>query len=113
MLPSGQKLTLGLLATITLEVVPFYTYTLFPALLPFLKCILEVVFFDGVQHHLQFCLDHLNCAVMEAYQFYLQSGKQRKVGCVRMKVMLFLVKNSLVKIKCEMVCCRNATLSFL
>jgi hypothetical protein len=25
-LPSGQKLTLGLLATITLEVVPFHTY---------------------------------------------------------------------------------------
>jgi hypothetical protein len=43
-LPSGQKLTLGLLATITLEVDPFLVYAQFPALLPFLKCILEVMF---------------------------------------------------------------------
>jgi hypothetical protein len=32
---SGQKLTLGLLATLTLEAVPFHAYVLFPALLPF------------------------------------------------------------------------------
>jgi hypothetical protein len=45
-----SKLTLGLLATITLEVVPFCAYTLFPALLPFsFKCILEVVFREDVQ----------------------------------------------------------------
>jgi hypothetical protein len=36
-LPSGQKLSLGTLATITLEVVPFHTYAPFPALLPFLN----------------------------------------------------------------------------
>jgi hypothetical protein len=36
-LPSGQKLTLGLLATNTLNVVPFSTYALFPALLPILN----------------------------------------------------------------------------
>jgi hypothetical protein len=52
---------MGLLATITLEVVTFYLYAPFPALLPFLKCILEVVFCEGVQHCLQFCLDHLSC----------------------------------------------------
>jgi hypothetical protein len=28
----------------------------FPALLPFLKFILEIVFFEGVQHHLRVCL---------------------------------------------------------
>jgi hypothetical protein len=33
-LPSGQKLSLGLLATISLEVVPFRAYALFHALLP-------------------------------------------------------------------------------
>jgi hypothetical protein len=36
-LPSGQKLALGLLATITLEVVPFRSYVPFPALLSFLN----------------------------------------------------------------------------
>jgi hypothetical protein len=36
-LPSGQKLTLGLLAIISLEVVPFCAYTPFPVLLPFLN----------------------------------------------------------------------------
>jgi hypothetical protein len=36
-LPSGQKLTLGLLVTATLEVVPFRAYAQFPALLPFLN----------------------------------------------------------------------------
>jgi hypothetical protein len=40
-LPSGQNLTLELLATITLKVVHFRPYALFPALLPFFKCILE------------------------------------------------------------------------
>jgi hypothetical protein len=35
---------LGLLATITLEVVSFSAYAQFPALLPFFKCILKVVF---------------------------------------------------------------------
>jgi hypothetical protein len=49
---SGQKLTLGLLATITLEVVPFHVYAPLSALLPFLKCILEVVFCEGAQHSL-------------------------------------------------------------
>jgi hypothetical protein len=43
---------------------------------------LEVMFCVGVQHRLQFYLDHLNCAKMMAFQFYLQSGKQRKIGCV-------------------------------
>jgi hypothetical protein len=36
-LPPCQKLTLGLLATITLEVVPFREHILFPAILPFLN----------------------------------------------------------------------------
>jgi hypothetical protein len=42
-LSSGQKLTLGLLATITLEVVTSREYAPFPVLLPFFKYILEVV----------------------------------------------------------------------
>jgi hypothetical protein len=72
-LPSGQKLTSGLLATITLEVVPLRASSIS-------KFILEVVVFcEGVQCRLPFCLDHLNPAKMAASQFYLQSGKGRKV----------------------------------
>jgi hypothetical protein len=78
-LPSGQKLILGLLATITLEVVPFRTYTPFPALLPLSKCILEVVFCEGIQHCLRFCLHHLSFVKTTASKFYLQLGKQ--VAC--------------------------------
>jgi hypothetical protein len=74
----GKKLTLGLTATITLGVVLF----LFPALLPFSKCILEVVFCEGDQHCLRFCLDHLGCVKMVAFQSYLESGKQRKAEWV-------------------------------
>jgi hypothetical protein len=36
-LPSGQELTLGILVTIALGVVPFCAYALFPVLLPFLN----------------------------------------------------------------------------
>jgi hypothetical protein len=76
-LPSGQELTLGLLATIIVEVAPFRAYAPFPALLQFF-----VVFSKSVQHHLRIWLDHLNCVKMATFQFYLQFGKQRKVGWV-------------------------------
>jgi hypothetical protein len=80
-LPSDQKITLGLLATITLEVVSFRAYAPFPALLLFLMHP-EVVFCEGVQHRLRFCLNQLSCVEIAAFQFYLQSGKQRKVRWV-------------------------------
>jgi hypothetical protein len=41
-----------------------------------------IVFCYGVQHRLQFCLDHLSCVKMAAFQFYLQPRKKRKVGWV-------------------------------
>jgi hypothetical protein len=88
------KLTLDLLATITLEVALFCAYAPFPALLPSFKCILEVTFCEVVQHRLQVCLDHLNYAKIATFQFYFQSGKQRKVEWVVMTVMLFFIKNS-------------------
>jgi hypothetical protein len=53
-LPSGQKLTLDLLATVC----------------------------EGVQHRWRFCLHYLNCVKMAGFQFYLQSRKQREVGWV-------------------------------
>jgi hypothetical protein len=102
---SGQKITFGLLATITLEAVTFRAYALLPPLLAFVKCTLEVVFCV----FLRFCLDQLNYVKMAALQFYLQSGKERKVGWFGTTVMLYLVKTSLLK--CEAVRCRNATAS--
>jgi hypothetical protein len=77
----GEKLTLRLLATITPEVVHFHTYALFPTFLPFFKLILEAVLCEGVQHHVRFCLDLLNFVKMTAFQFCLQSGKEKsRVG---------------------------------
>jgi hypothetical protein len=49
----------------------------------FLKCILEIVFCEGVQLRLRLCLDHLNCVKMAVVQFYLQSEKQKSTVCVR------------------------------
>jgi hypothetical protein len=43
MIPFVLKLSLGLQATIAFEVVPFGEYVPFPALLPLIKCGLEVV----------------------------------------------------------------------
>jgi hypothetical protein len=42
LLPSGQKVTLGLLTTVTLEVVPIHVYAPFPALMPFLDALTTV-----------------------------------------------------------------------
>jgi hypothetical protein len=63
-LPSGKKLTFGLLATITLKEVLLCAYALFPEI------------------HLRCCLYHLGCGQMATFQFYLEVGKQRKVGQV-------------------------------
>jgi hypothetical protein len=48
-----------------------------PSAFAIFKCILEVVFYKCVQHRLRFCLDHLKCVKMAAFQFNLQSEKQR------------------------------------
>jgi hypothetical protein len=93
---SDQKLTLGLLATITLEVVPFRAHPPFPVLLPFLNASWEVVFCEGVQHRLRVCLDHLNCVKWRPFSFITNRG-HRIVGWVGTKVMLLLVRNSMVK----------------
>jgi hypothetical protein len=64
-----SKLTLGLLATITLEAVPFALMYYSKHFCHFFKYILEVVFREGVQHLLQFCLCQLSCVKMAAIQF--------------------------------------------
>jgi hypothetical protein len=45
----------------------------------FLKYSLEVVFCEGVQHRLLFCLHHLNCVRLAAFRFYLQLGKRKSM----------------------------------
>jgi hypothetical protein len=85
------------LATVTLEAVSFRAYASPPALLPFFKCMLEVVFCEGVHHRLSLCLDHLSCVKITAFQFYFQSVKQRKVELFGTTVVLFSVKYSSVK----------------
>jgi hypothetical protein len=52
-LPSGQKLTLGLLATITLEVTHLLRVCTVPSASAIYKCILEVVFCKSDQHRLR------------------------------------------------------------
>jgi hypothetical protein len=49
--------------------------------MPFFKTTLEVVFCEGVQHRLRFCLDHLSCVKMAAFQVLLQSRKQKSRVC--------------------------------
>jgi hypothetical protein len=68
-LTSGQKLTLGLLATIALDVSPFIACAPSPAPLPFSKCILEALLCEGVQHRLPaICLHHLEFAYRQISQ---------------------------------------------
>jgi hypothetical protein len=88
-LTCGLELILGILGT-TLEVV-------FPACLPFLKRILEVMFCGDVQQHVWFCLDHVNRVKMAAFQFSLNRGT-RKIGWVGgRQSCCFRQKNSLLK----------------
>jgi hypothetical protein len=54
------------------------------------------MFCEGVQHYQRFCLSHLSCVKMAAFHFYLQSGKQRKVGWVGNDSLVVFGKRSMV-----------------
>jgi hypothetical protein len=86
-----SKTILVILAT------PFRKYALFPACLQFFKCILEVVFCAGVQHHLQSCLYHLNCIKKAGNRAKAQGTKSDEQDMWGTTFMLFLVK----KFPCE------------
>jgi hypothetical protein len=73
---SCQRLTLGLLATITLEVVPFHAYALLLELMSFFKCILEVMFCESVQHVCDSVSIISVVSELRLFQFYLRRGKQ-------------------------------------
>jgi hypothetical protein len=53
----------------------------FPALLPLFQCMLEVVFWEGVQHRLRFFLDHLIVSKWRPSSFIFNQGN-RKLGWV-------------------------------
>jgi hypothetical protein len=65
-LPSGpkKKTALDLPATIALESSHFLRFCTVPSASASFKRILEIVFCEGVQYRLRFCLDHLNCVKM-------------------------------------------------
>lgn len=76
----GSQTLLSLLATITLEVVPFHMYALVPMSLAFFKkCILEIIFCESVQQYLRFCLDHSICAKLVTFQLDLKLEEQTKI----------------------------------
>jgi hypothetical protein len=52
LLPFAEDVTFGILATITPEVVPFRAYVPFQAFCRFFKYIMEVVFYEDIQHRL-------------------------------------------------------------
>jgi hypothetical protein len=92
------------------EAVPFRAYAQFLALLPFLNASCKSCSVEGVQHRLRFCLHHLSCVEMMAFSSIF-SRENRQVRWLGTTVMLVLVRNSLVKNKCETVRCRDATAS--
>jgi hypothetical protein len=92
-LPSGQKLTLGLLATITLEVFQFRAYAPFPALMPFLSaswksCSVMKVFSTAcdMPRSTEFCQN----GGLSRLSVYRKSEKQRiRVGGGRQSCVVF------------------------
>jgi hypothetical protein len=85
-MPYCQKLTLGLLATIAHELVPFCAYAPFPALLPFFKCTLEVVLCEGVHHRLQLSFFNSTLSKWRPFNFIFNRGNSSFAAKVQGKV---------------------------
>jgi hypothetical protein len=69
------------MSTIILEVVPIHAYAPFQALLPFFNAP-GIVFYEGVQHHLRFYLDHLSCVKLTGGEMEMSRGQVRQVEWV-------------------------------
>jgi hypothetical protein len=87
-------------------------YAPFPELLQFFNSNLEVVFYEGVQHRLRFCLDHFNCVKM-AVSSIGETDNSRKGAFQAIRVVVtFLVKNNpWWKRKFEPVLCHDTTVN--
>jgi hypothetical protein len=101
MLSSCLKLALDLLATITLRVIHFFMYALFPMLLPLFECNLKVASCESVQHCLwflsqspQLCQNNFLGALSstKGKRENLQGSSQANRMSGGPTVMLFLVK---------------------
>jgi hypothetical protein len=86
-LPSRQKLILGLLATITFQIGPVPSAS---ALL-FIKCILEIVASEDVHHHLN-CVERQLSSLISIWE----TEKSRAGGG---RQLLFGARNVLTKMK--------------
>jgi hypothetical protein len=89
---SGQKLILGLLAIITLEVVPFRWYALLPALLSFVNASWKSC---SVRVFSTACDHALNTSILSKWRpfsFIFNRGSREKKCEWGVTVMLFLVK---------------------
>jgi hypothetical protein len=104
-LPSRQKLTLGLPATIALKIVLFRAYHRS-------ECMLDVMFCDSAQLCLRFCLHQLSRIKIVAFEFYLLSGKPKSRVRGRRKSCFSVKKIQWWKRKCEMVHCHDTTASY-
>jgi hypothetical protein len=81
--------------------------SLYPARLPFFKCILDVVFCEGVQHCLWFFLSHLNYVKLAGYRKITMG----QVGWLGDGAHDILVKNTIVKKEVLDGACRVAITS--
>jgi hypothetical protein len=105
---------------ITLQVAPFSAYIAFPALLPFLRCILEVVFCERVHHSLRFLSSQLcknQCSIMDTENRRICGGDSHIVfgqkflgekGSVRWCVSLFSTQFFVAKVRGEVFAHFNA-----
>jgi hypothetical protein len=62
-----------------------------------LKCVVEVVFCEGIQHSLRFCLDHLTVSKWRPFSLIFNQGNRENYSGWGTTVILFLLKNSLVE----------------
>jgi hypothetical protein len=69
------------------------------------------VFWEGVLHSLRVCLDRLSCVKMAAFQYYLQSGKQKSRVSRGRHSCCFWSKILWRKRMCETLRCRDETSS--
>jgi hypothetical protein len=96
MLPSARKVTFGLLATITFEVVPFRAYALFTAIMPFLKASKR----SCSVREFSTAYDSASITLIVSKWWpisFIFCRENRKVEWVGKRVKSFLVKHLLVK----------------
>jgi hypothetical protein len=110
-MPSGQKLTLGLLAAITLQVVLFRAYAPLPALLPFLHASRKSCY---VPVFSPACESASITSIVSKWRpfrsIFNREAEKSRLDCGRQSC-CFSLQIPWWKGKCESVRCRDATAS--